>query len=414
MKNIWIVNYYSEIPGKVSNPRHYEFAKYLTAQGYHVRVFFGDSKRESRDLTTIHYGQKYFSEDYEGIKYTHIAAIPYNENNIRRGISIWCFAWRLLNLRKRFERPDVILFNIHAPFDYPVIWCAKRLNAKLIVEAWDLWPDSFVRFGLMKANNPIVKFFYFVERKMYEHGDKVIFTMEGGIDYLRKRGWLSDAGGKILSSNIVYINNGINLKTFERDREAFPTNDKDLLSEDIIKVVYLGAIRFANHVEDLISAAEILKENSRIKFIIIGDGPDRPLLEQYCKDKNLANVLFKQRHVPYCEVADIVSRASINVMNYQKEFGKYGISSGKFFLYLAAGHPILCNRKLNYCEITRNNIGIAKDLDSPEEYANAILTLAGLTTEELASMHARINATAKKFDYSKLVAQLEKVIKEIS
>ena len=411
MKNIWIVNYYSDIPEKVSNTRHYEFAKYLTAHEYHVRVFFADRKRKP---AIIHSGQKYFTEEYGGIEYTHIATIPYYENNVKRGISIWCFAWRLLCLRRRFESPDVILFNIHAPFDYPVMWCAKLLNAKLIIEAWDLWPDSFVRFGLMKANNPIVKFFYLIERKMYEHGDKVIFTMQGAIDYLRERGWLIETGGKILSNNIVYINNGVNLMTFEHDREAFPTCDEDLLREDIIKVVYLGSIRLVNHVKDLISAAELLKDNNKIKIIIIGDGPDRPELEQYCIDKNLKNVLFKQKHVQYCEVADIVSHASINVMNYQKDFGKYGISSGKFFQYLAAGKPILCNRKLNYCEITKNKIGIAKELNSPEEYADAILTLARLTPEELDSMHVRINATAKKFDYPKLAAELEEVIREIS
>lgn len=414
MKNIWIVNYYTNTPGNASNTRHYEFAKYLTAQGYKVRVFFADRKRKPEKSATVYNGQKYYNEEYENIKYTHIAARPYNESNIKRGISIWGFAWRLLCLRKKFESPDVILLNIHAPFDYPVIWCAKLLNAKLIIEAWDLWPDSFVRFGLMKATNPIVKFFYLVERKMYEQGDKVIFTMEGGVDYLRKRGWLVETGGRISSSKIVYINNGVNLETFEQDRKAFPTLDKDLLREDIIKVVYVGSIRLVNHVKDLISAAEVLRDNDKIKLIIIGDGPDRPLLEQYCKDKNLDNVLFKQKHVQYCEVADIVSHASINVMNYQKKFGLYGISSGKFSQYLAAGRPILCNRKLNYCEITRNSIGIAMELDSPEEYAKAILELSCLTEEELDHMRVRIKKTAEKFDYPRLSAQLEKVIKEIT
>ena len=39
MKKVWIVNYYSDIPEKVGNPRHYEFAKYLTEKGYSVLVF---------------------------------------------------------------------------------------------------------------------------------------------------------------------------------------------------------------------------------------------------------------------------------------------------------------------------------------------------------------------------------------
>ena len=413
MKNIWIVNYYTDIPTRVGNPRHYEFAKHLTRSGYFVRVFYADRKRIPEEGSVINKGQKYISEEYERITYTHIAAMPY-DNNIKRGISIWKFAWRIFRLRKRFERPDVILFNIHAPFDYPIVWCSRKLKAKLITEAWDLWPDSFVRFGLMSASSPVVKFFYHIERRMYENGDSIIFTMEGGIDYLKERGWLVGYGGKIQRNKIFYINNGVNLASFAQFRREFPTHDKDLLRDDITKVVYLGSIRLVNHVKYLIDAAEILKNEDRIKFILIGDGPDRPILEKFCHDHCLHNVIFKQKRVPFCEVADIVSHASINVMNYQKNFGKYGVSSGKFFQYLAAGQPILCNIKLNYCEITRNNIGIAENLDTPQKYADAILKLSRLSPEEVSSMRTRIRAVAEKYDYSVLSSRLESVIDVLS
>lgn len=412
MKTVWIVNYYTDIPDRVSNPRHYEFAKYLTSKGYFVRVFFADRKRIPEEGAVIPLGRKFVNEEYEGIQYTRIAAMPY-DGNVKRGISIWKFAWRIFGLKHKFEHPDVILFNIHAPFDFPIVWCAKRLKAKLITEAWDLWPDSFVSFGLMNARNPVTKFFYWVERKMYESGDQIVFSFEGGIDYLRKRGWLKGYGGKITSEKISYINNGVNLALFEEYRRKYPTKDVDLLRDDIVKVVYLGSVRLVNHVRDLIEAAEILKNENNIKFIIIGDGPDRPVLEQYCRDKGLVNVLFKQKHVPFCEVADIVSHASINVMNYQKDFGLYGVSSGKLFLYLAAGQPILCNIKLNYCEITRNAIGIAEDLDNPSKYADAILKLAQLSASEKCEMRERIKCVAQKFDYPYLSSCLEKVIESI-
>lgn len=412
MKNVWIVNYYTDIPERVGNPRHYEFAKYLTDKGYQVRVFFADRKRVPEEGAVIA-GEKFVEEKYEGIAYTRVAAMPYGESNVKRGISIWRFAWRVLKLRKCFERPDVILFNIHAPFDYPIVWCAKQLNVRLITEAWDLWPNSFVRFGLMTADNPVVKFFYYVERKMYEKSDRIVFSFEGGIDYLKEQGWLKGFGGKIEPEKISYINNGVNLEKFAKDRREHPTQDADLLRDDIVKVVYLGSVRLVNHVKDLIEAAEILKDNDRIKFIIIGDGQDRLMLEQYCEERHLGNVLFKQKWVPFCEVADIVSHASINVMNYQKNFGLYGVSSGKFFQYLAAGQPILCNVKLNYCEITRNQIGIAEDLNTPQKYADAILKLSRLSKKELEAMRERIRCVAQKFDYERLSAKLEEVMQEL-
>ena len=263
MKNVWIVNYYTDIPERVGNPRHYEFAKYLTDKGYQVRVFFADRKRVPEEGAVIA-GEKFVEEKYEGIAYTRVAAMPYGESNVKRGISIWRFAWRVLKLRKCFERPDVILFNIHAPFDYPIVWCAKQLNVRLITEAWDLWPNSFVRFGLMTADNPVVKFFYYVERKMYEKSDRIVFSFEGGIDYLKERGWLNGFGGRIAPDKIAYINNGVNLEKFDKDRKEHPIQDRDLLREDVVKVIYLGSVRLVNHVRDLIEAAEILKDNDNI------------------------------------------------------------------------------------------------------------------------------------------------------
>ena len=362
MKNVWIVNYYTDIPERVGNPRHYEFAKYLTDKGYQVRVFFADRKRVPEEGAVIA-GEKFVEEKYEGIAYTRVAAMPYGESNVKRGISIWRFAWRVLKLRKCFERPDVILFNIHAPFDYPIVWCAKQLNVRLITEAWDLWPNSFVRFGLMTADNPVVKFFYYVERKMYEKSDRIVFSFEGGIDYLKEQGWLKGFGGKIEPEKISYINNGVNLEKFAKDRREHPTQDADLLRDDIVKVVYLGSVRLVNHVKDLIEAAEILKDNDRIKFIIIGDGQDRLMLEQYCEERHLGNVLFKQKWVPFCEVADIV--------------------------------------------------GIAEDLNTPQKYADAILKLSRVSKKELEAMRERIRCVAQKFDYERLSAKLEEVMQEL-
>jgi glycosyltransferase involved in cell wall biosynthesis len=413
MKTIWIVNYYASVPSDSTNTRHYEFAKYLVEKGYDVRVFFGDMGWKDNAEQIIPIGKQYCNKDYEGLKYTHIRTMPYVGNGVKRGISIFKFALDIFRYRKHFEKPDVILLNMHAPFDYPIIWCAKKMGSKLISEAWDLWPDGFVRFGLMKASNPVVKLFYQIEKRMYQKGDAVVFSFEGGIDYLRSRGWTTDTGGRIDPAKVYYINNGVNLDVFDNYRKEYPTHDPDLLSEDATKVLYLGSVRLVNQVKDFIDAAELLKDKKNIKFIIIGDGVDRPMLEQYCKEHSIDNVVFKQKQVAYCEVPDIVSHASINIMNYHKDFGIYGVSSGKMCQYFAAGKPICCNIKLNYCEITRNNIGIAEYLDTPQKYADAILKLAGLSAQEKEQMQERCKRVAEIHHLPYLASQLEQVIENL-
>lgn len=402
-KRIWIVNYYTGHPGTVSNPRYLEFTTNFLLAGYEVITF------NSSLSAKVDFKGKFKEVWYDQHHFIHVN-VPKYSGTAKRVWSIFAFAMRILLNRKRFPKPDVILHNVHTPFDYPVIWAAKRLGAKYIAEAWDLWPEDFVTFGLLKASSPIMKFAYSVERKLYEKADDIVFTFEGGPDYLRDKGWMKDRGGMIDSEKVHYINSGVNLEKFDYDCKEHPRPDNDLNDPVTYKIIYLGSIRLVNHVKELILAAQLLKDNPKYRFFIYGDGNERPELEQYVKDNRLTNVVFKEKHIPFEEVAWVVSQATVNVMNYQKNFGIHGVSSGKMFQYFAAGKPVLCNIKLNYSEISRNNLGIDRELDTPEQYAAAIRELAEQPQADYDAMCVRVRETAKRYDYKILAAKEIEVI----
>ena len=409
MKKIWIVNYYSTPPVYVSNPRHLEFAHNLRKAGYDVTIITTGYLRD-KDKDLVPDKKKYVKVTYGEQKYIHIKVKHYVGNGIDRMISIFQFAWRLFRYRKHFEKPDIILHNIHVPFDYPVFWCAKKLKAKYIVEAWDLWPDSFVRFGLISKNNPIVKVAYAIERRLYEKADKIIFSFEGGIDYLKESKWTKELGGKIDTNKIFYINNGVNLEKFHADIKQYQLHDKDLEDTTHFKVIYLGSVRLLNNIKQLIDAANILKTNAKIKFLIYGDGSDRAYLEQYCKENKIDNVIFKEKWIPLRNVPYVLSRSSLNILNYQKDFGIYGVSSGKLFQYLASGKPLCANIKINYCLIEKHHLGIAKNLETPQEYADAILSIASLDKTSYNAICNRVKEVSKEFDFKVLSDKLVKVV----
>ena len=401
---VWIVNYYTGTPDSASNPRYIQLAKHFMAKGWEVITFNANHQGDSN--TSIFERKKYGEYDF-----VHVKAPFYKGNGIRRMYSIWTYAWRMYCHCKEFEKPDVVLHNIHTPFDYPIVWMAKKLKVKYIAEAWDLWPEDFVTFGLVSRNNPIQKFFYWVEKKLYYHADQIVFTMLGALDYLKRKRWTIDTGGQIDISRVHYINSGIDLEKFDKDKVAFPRSDEDLNNKGTFKIIYLGAINQANHVQTLIDAAALLREDKRFQFFIYGDGAHRDFLEQYVKDNDIVNVTFKERRIPLSECAWVVSQATVNVMNYEKGFGRFGVSSGKLFQYLAAGKPIVCNVEIAFDDvITDNNIGIARDLDTTEEIAAAIKQLAEQPEEEYDAMCQRVRKVAERFDYKKLAAEEIKVI----
>lgn len=411
-KKIWIINYYSSPPEYEANPRHLEFSHFLNQSGYDVTIFSSGYLRD-KNINLVPKGKKYINIVYDGYKYVHIKVKKYSGNGIDRILSIIQFAFRIFLYCKKFEKPDIILHNIHAPFDYPIIWCAKRLNAKYIVEAWDLWPESFVLFGLIQKSNPFVRMSYLIERRLYEKSDKIIFTFEGGIDYLNNKKWTTKFGGKIDTKKISYINNGVNISKFNSDAYDNKINDTDINDTSTFKVIYLGSIRMVNNIKQLIDAANLLRSFSNIKFLIYGDGEERDNLELYCAEKRIDNVIFKEKWIPFKNIPYILTRGNLNILNYQHNFGIYGISSGKFFQYLASGKPICSNVKINYCQIEKFNLGIAKNFKDSKEYADAIHYLATLSKQDYSDMCLRVKSIAEKYDYEVLSTKLMDVIDDL-
>ena len=276
---------------------------------------------------------------------------------------------------------------------------------------WDLWPDNFVNFGLVSAKNPAMKVFYAVERWIYEHADQLVFTIPGALQYLQDKKWTTNRGGKIDLARVHYINNGVDLEQFDHDRDAYPRNDAELNRKDVFKIIYMGTINFANHVQMLIDAAALIQDNANYQFFIYGDGAHRNQLEQYVKDKSIRNVHFKERRIPFCEVAWVVCQATVNIMTYEKGFGYMGVSSGKMFQYLAAGKPIVCNINIAYDNvILDNNLGVAHDIGTAEDLAHAIRNCAEQPEDEYQAMCERVRHTAERFDYQILAADEIKVI----
>lgn len=399
---VWIVNYYT-CPN-CSNPRYEQLAKHFMAKGWDVITFYANNLDEKKSPLFVR-------KKIGDFDYVHVKSPAYSGNGFGRMKSIFYFAWRIFRHAKDFERPDVVLHNIHTPFDYPVLWAARKVKAKYIAEAWDLWPDEFANYGLVSRKHPAMKFFYWVEKKLYYNADQLVFTFLGGIDYIQRKGWTRETGGKIDIKRVHYINNGVDIKQFDMNKTNYIRKDDDINRKDIIKIMYVGSINLVNHVQTLVEAAELFKEDHKYVFFIYGDGAYRDQLERYVSDHHLSNVVFKERHIPFNEVAWVVSQSTVNIMNYEKGFGDIGVSSGKFFLYLAAGKPIICNVRVLFDDvITDNNLGVAKDINTAEEFASSIKYLAELPEEDYKAMCIRVREAAMHFDYNVIAADEIKVV----
>lgn len=412
IQRIWLVNKYAMPPQYESRLRTIKFAHYLQKMGYKV-IVFGSSVMHNMDLDLIEDNSKYIEKQYDDLEFVHIKSCQYKK---AAGLSrIWSdiqFHYRLVKLAKHFEKPDVVAATTYPLVSNPLLRYCHRHGIKYITEVLDWWPDDFVDFGLVSAKNPVMRYLFFRAKKNYTESDASVFSAEGYNKYFEDKGWDKAHGGPVNLSRMYYINNGVDLNDFNNWKNRFTIDDADLISNKK-RIIYLGSIRYANNVEQLVKAAEIMKKRKDVEFLIYGDGDDREPLINYCKAQNLDNVKFKDKWIGPNFVPFVLSQSYISVLNYTASFGKYGISSSKMFQYMASGKPIVCNVDIMYSPIEKYQIGISRNMTNAQDYADAIQSILNLSDEEYAAMCERARKAAKDFDYPYLTKKMADVIESL-
>ncbi len=412
IKNIWLVNKYAMPPQYESRLRTIKFAHYLQEMGYRVTIF-GSSVMHNMGLDLIEGKEKFVERQYEDLHFVHIKSCQYKKT---AGVSrVWSdiqFHYRLVSLMKNYPHPDLIVADTFPLFTNPLLDYCKKNGIFYITQMQDWWPDDFVDFGLVSANNPIMKFLFWRAKKNYVESDACVFSIEGRYEYFKDKKWNKEQGGPVDLSKMHYINNGVDLHDFDTWVSQYTLDDEDLKSGKK-KIIYLGSVRLANNIGQFIKSAELLKERDDVEFLVYGNGGDRVPLEEYCQKHQLSNVKFKEKWIDPKYVPYVLSQSYLNILNYTKGFGKYGISSSKMFQYMAAGKPIVCNVDIMYSAIVKDNIGVCHDMKDDQEYADAIRSILDLPEEEYIAMCKRAREAAKEYDYPYLAKQMVEVIESL-
>lgn len=401
-KSVWLINPAAIPPQYEVRIQTLKRAQYLIENGYNVFIL-GGSFLHNTSINLITDDKSYLIKDYDGIKYIHIRNSCYSSNNYKRIVSMIEFFVRLWFYAREFPKPDYICTHSAIPFGAISYFVSRKVKARFIVDVVDLWPESFVAYKLVSKYNLFVKLSYIIEHWLYTKAEVLIFSMEGGRDYILEKGWSIGQGGGIDINKVYYINNGVDLTDFEYNSINYRIEDTDLQNDSTFKVIYIGSIRLANNLRRLIDAAQILEKHDRIKILIYGDGEERDLLERYCVENGITNVLFKQKWVELKYVPYILSRSSLNILNYMPSpLFRFGGSQTKSFQYMASGKPICANVDMNYCPIKKYEIGVAQSFDSAQSYAESILYFYQLANDKYNLMCQNAKNAAVDYDYRKL------------
>ncbi|NLX90373.1 MAG: glycosyltransferase family 4 protein [Firmicutes bacterium] len=414
-KKIWLINHYATDMYFNEGGRHYWFAKNLLQKGYEPTIFCANTRHNAGDIIEVKSG-KYIVKAAGNIPFVFVKTTVYSSNGLDRIINMVTFYKNLFPASKENAKlngkPDIILASSVHPLTLVAgIQIAKKFGIPCICEVRDLWPETFVDLKIINRNNPILKLLYAGEKWIYKKADKLIFTMEGGKDYIIEKGWDKSHHGPIDISKVYHINNGVDLEEFDYNRKHYIIEDKDLEDENTFKVVYTGSIRLANKVGKIIDAAKLLSDQN-VKFLIWGDGDQLEPLRKRIKSENIRNICFKGRidkkYIPY-----ITSKANLNIILYDNvPLFKYGSSSNKMFDSLASGRPTLFTAKHRYSIISQYGAGLVMEDNSAESIAESIMYFKNLNKNDYDKYCINARKAAQDYDFQNLTKKLLNIIEE--
>jgi glycosyltransferase involved in cell wall biosynthesis len=201
---------------------------------------------------------------------------------------------------------------------------AMRLGVPFVLEVRDLWPESLLAAGGRKG--PTYHAFGAMARYLYNRADRIIVLARGSADHIARYG--------VDAKKIVHVPNGVDLNAFSKRPEG---------SADSFTLVYAGAHGPANGLDAVLDAAELLRNDSRIRFLFVGDGPAKSALCEDAVRRNLTNVEFRDP-VAKSDIPALFASADAGLMVLRNSpLFAYGVSPNKLFDYFGAALPVVCN-----------------------------------------------------------------------
>ena len=228
-------------------------------------------------------GYTLFKKRYEvfnGEKIYRVPVIPRkNGNNIRLALNYISFViFSFLPIIKIIKNNYDLIF-VYAPspatVGLPGIFLKKFFKIPLIYWVHDLWPESVIFAGNLKYNLipkillPVIKF-------IYRNSDKILVSSPGFIDSIIEKG--------INKKKIIYFPQWAE-NIFKPLRKTDVKLGKDLKNKFII--MFAGNIGEAQDFDSILKAADLVKNNENIKFVILGSGRKETWVKNKIKEMKI-------------------------------------------------------------------------------------------------------------------------------
>ncbi|MDH6235807.1 sugar transferase [Cryobacterium sp. CG_9.6] len=386
------------------------FAQELRKRGLDVRVLTGFPNYPGGQVYPGYRIRPFTREILDGIQVLRVALFPsHDASGPRRALNYLSFAVSASIGVLCVRRPDVAyVYHPPATVGVPAMVLKLLRGVPFVYDVQDMWPESLKATGMVNSPRALTLVGHLLKR-IYSASTRIVVQSRGFKDTLVERA--------VPASRIEVIPNwadeeNISLESPSASRAA------ELGFAGMFTVTFAGNMGPAQDLETVLRAAELLRTENGIRFLLVGGGLELASLRRHATERGLVNVTFMDRR-PVAEIGEILALSDALLVHLRDD-PLFAITvPSKTQAYLLAGRPIVMAVRGDAARIIEESgAGVTCDPGNPAALADAVRTLHHLGQEERDAMgraghayyreHLAVSSGSARFVTVRLRARREK------
>ena len=210
------------------------------------------------------------------------------------------------------------------------LWLSWRTRAAMVFNVSDLWPETAVRLGILRAGSFGHRLAAWLEGFCYRHAAFVSGQTKTIVENIADR---------FPQCRTYHFSNGVNTRAFHPDRRTAAARAAlGADSADACVILYAGLHGLAQGLDRVLDAAETLRADPRLCLVLVGDGPAKERLMQQSRERDLSNVRFLAP-LPSDQVPPLLAAADIVLVPLATHIP--GATPSKLYEAMASGRPVV-------------------------------------------------------------------------
>lgn len=366
MRILILTQYFPPETGAPQN-RLFGLARQLKTQGAEVEVLTGFPNYPAYEIQEGYKGKWFMKDQLDDIKvYRSYIFVSKKKSILFRLLNYFSFVISSFFAGIfRTGKYDLIICESPPLFlGFTAVLLKWWKGAKLVFNVSDLWPESAVKLGLV-TNNTVIKLSTWLEEWIYKKSDFISGQTQGIVKDINKR---------FPQKPIFWLRNGIDIDDMKAQVSQSDWRDQVGYNSNDMVVYFGGLLGYAQGLEVILNAANLLKDYPNIKFAIVGEGPEKEKLLALKEELQVDNVtLFPG--VTKAEIVNIINVVDIAIIPLRKIDLFLGAIPSKIFEILYLKKPILLGvmGEADDLFIKEGKAGLAYEPDNEKALAEQVL-----------------------------------------